>query len=111
MRYPKMIWAVGSRIDLNPWIEGHGPLDADYTWREVIFSLTGKSKEGGALSFEIAKRETMIQSESLIKGERGPLIWLHFRVSDTRCWRSQGDSQKNHEAPFWHSLWSPSVVT
>jgi hypothetical protein len=37
MRYPEMIWAVGSRIDLNPWIEGRGPLDADYTWREVIF--------------------------------------------------------------------------
>jgi hypothetical protein len=56
-------------------------LDADYTWREVSFSLTGKSKEGGALSFEIMKRETTIQSESLIKGEHGPLIWLHFRVS------------------------------
>jgi hypothetical protein len=58
-------------------------LDADYTWREVRFSLTGKSKEGGALSFEITKRETTVQSESLIKGEHGPLIWLHFRVSDT----------------------------
>jgi hypothetical protein len=32
MRYPEMIWVVGSRIDLNPWIEGRGPLDADYTW-------------------------------------------------------------------------------
>jgi hypothetical protein len=60
MRYPEMIWAVGSRIDLNPWIEGRGQLDADYTWREVSFSLTGKSKEGGALSFEIVKHETTI---------------------------------------------------
>jgi hypothetical protein len=62
MQYPKMIWFIGSRIDLNPWIEGHGPLDVYYTWREVNFSLNGKSKEGGSLSFEIVKRETMIQS-------------------------------------------------
>jgi hypothetical protein len=75
MRYPEMIWAVGSRIDMDHWIEVcRGPLDADYTWKEVSISLTRKSKEGGALSFEIAKRETAIQYESLIKGERGPLI-------------------------------------
>jgi hypothetical protein len=56
------------------------------------FSLTGKSKEGGALSFEIVKHKITIQSESLIKGKRGPLIWLHFRVSDTGSWRSQGSN-------------------
>jgi hypothetical protein len=54
----------------------------------------------GALSFEIAKCESTIQSESLIKGEHGPLIWLHFGVLDTESWRSQGDSRKNREAPF-----------
>jgi hypothetical protein len=105
-----MIWVIGSRIDLNLWIEGRGPLDADYTWREVIFSLNEKSKEGGALSFEIAKCETTIQSESLIKGKRGPLIWLHFRVSDTGSWRIQGDSRQNREVPFGsgcgHCPWS-----
>jgi hypothetical protein len=61
MRYLEMIWVIGSRIDLNHWIEVcHGPLDAEYTWKEVIISLTGKSKEGGALSFEIMKHETTI---------------------------------------------------
>jgi hypothetical protein len=61
MRYPEMIWAIGSRIDLNHWIEVcRGPLDAEYTWQEVSISLTGKSKEGGALSFEIMKCETTI---------------------------------------------------
>ena len=86
------------------------PLDADYTWREVMFLLTGKSKEGGSLSLEITKHETVVQSESLIKGEHGPLIWIHFGVSDTESWRSQGDSQKNCEVPFGaaygHRRWS-----
>jgi hypothetical protein len=94
-----MISVVGSRIDLNPWIEGHGPLNADYTWKEVNFSLNGKSNKGGSLSFEIAKRETTIQSKSLIKGERGPLIWLHFEVSNTRCWESQETSHQDPQSP------------
>jgi hypothetical protein len=52
---------VKSRFDMDHWIEVcHGPLDVEYTWKEVSISLTGNSKEGGALSFEIAKRETMI---------------------------------------------------
>jgi hypothetical protein len=73
MWYSKMIWAIGSMIDMNPWIEGHGPLDVEYMWREVNFSLNVELKEGGALSFEIVKCETAIQFESLIKGEHGPL--------------------------------------
>jgi hypothetical protein len=60
MRYPKMIWVIRQRIDLNPWIEGHGQSYANYTSKEVNFSQTRNSKEGGALSFEIVKRETMI---------------------------------------------------
>jgi hypothetical protein len=75
MQYLEMIWAIRTRIDLNHWINlCHGPLDAEYTWQEVSISSIRKSKEGGALSFEIVKCETAIQSELLIKGEHGPLI-------------------------------------
>jgi hypothetical protein len=45
------------------------------------------------------KRETTIQSESLIKGECGPLIWLHFGVSDTGCWESQETSHQDPQSP------------
>ena len=58
MRYPEMIQAVELRVDLNPWIEVCcGTLDAEDTWRAIHILLTGKSKKGGALSYEITKCE------------------------------------------------------
>jgi hypothetical protein len=46
---------------MDHWIKvSHGPFDVEYTWKEVSISLTGKSKEGGALFFEIVKCKTTI---------------------------------------------------
>ena len=47
------------RIDLDLWIKVCcGTLDAEGTWKAIGISLTGKSKKGGALSYEIIKCET-----------------------------------------------------
>ena len=59
-----MVWELViceiQRIDLDLWIEVCcGTLNAKGTWREIGISLTGNSKKGGALSYEIAKCETM----------------------------------------------------
>jgi hypothetical protein len=59
-----MVWELAiceiQRIDLDLWIEVCcGTLDVEDTWKAIDISLTGKSKKGGALSYEIAKCETM----------------------------------------------------
>jgi hypothetical protein len=60
---------------------------------------------------------TGVEESHLITTDGGPLIWLHFVVSDTGSWRSQRHSWqecrnvKLHEAPFGaacgHRQWSP----
>jgi hypothetical protein len=55
-----MVWELAIceilRIDLDLWIEVcFGTLDVEGTWRAIGILLTGKSKIGGALSYEIAK--------------------------------------------------------
>jgi len=56
MKNIEMIWFIGSRIDMDHWIKVcRGPLDAEYTWKEVIISLTENSKEGGSLTFKVSE--------------------------------------------------------
>jgi hypothetical protein len=114
MRYPEMIWAVGSRIDLNPWIQGRGPLDADYTWRKVSFSLTGKSKEGGSLFFEITKRSfdwrVVIAHGHIVESWREELV-QPSSISTIATWRVDMPQHRipeiaSRENALWISVWS-----
>jgi hypothetical protein len=47
--------------------EGGSSIVEEYTWKGINISLTEKSKEGSALTFQLMICEIVIRSESLIQ--------------------------------------------
>jgi hypothetical protein len=77
---------------------GGSSIVEEYTWRGINISLTGKSKEGSALTFQLAICEIVIRSGSLIQEGHvaidQSMTKVFFGVSDTGSWRSQGSNSR-----------------